>query len=234
MSTRGEQVKAARRVGLLMHLLDLAADQTVLNRVLEIIAQAIRDADKSIARADEEEDAEFAAITIATECELVEDLLGIAFVTVQAHLTGLRKRVVDVSEGCEKAFGQPLSFGKNPLQVGNQLESTTMTAVEAMNAAANYWKHKEEWEIKITVEPEPNVLWDKGQTVALVQQLGMAPMSEGNLRQAATRLHVADLRDLSPIRQQVASWAREVVERTRSEVAALRGQAKVLPPEWRT
>jgi hypothetical protein len=158
---------------------------------------------------------------------VLEELLGIAFVILQTHLTGVRSQVASLSAMRERSGKAPLSFvpptppgKKRPSSRGLlRIDSPNMggsafTKVEVLNAVANYWKHREEWN---------SVDWTKltGHSKDIADRVLVARMqagSTGNMRAAAMAFNVVDFHDLAPVRASARDWAQRLIVRAKSEL----------------
>lgn len=164
----------------------------------------------------EDEGSGWADAVIDDGCSLIEDLLGTSFVVLQTYITAVRSAIIDLSQVCEKKFGSPLSFYSGPVSLlkfnGENLYSEP-SAVEIINAIANYWKHRDEW------GPDWDELDERSKkTAKLIQVAGLSCGSTGNLRNAAKYFGVNDLYNLKPIRYKVRSWGQLLLKMSEAEI----------------
>lgn len=144
------------------------------------------------------------------ECDVLETLLGSAFTVCQTHIAQV---VADVHRLHRLALKPQVGA------VGVQLATTTtkksdimrhgcpqilganVTVIEAMNALANYFKHRDEW-------PRD---WSKatGQTVETVRcitAIGLSQGSSGNLRTGSEVLGNANYCQMSVFVDLLEAW----------------------------
>jgi hypothetical protein len=222
----------------LLSLGRLAATSDIIDRLHRAIEKEITSASKRIESAARTGDSDYADGVTDDECELVEQLLGLAFVAGQTFMTSVRTRIVRLSVACESQFGRPLTLGGNrgydTFKVGASMQAGSgFTKAEVVNAIANYWKHQEDWPTGEEARGSRIVtVWDltalrnnEKRTVEIVVGIGMLPGNTGNLRSAARVLGVTNFEDLSPIRQELHSWAQTVYTQTREELSTLAGSA---------
>lgn len=159
----------------------------------------------------------------------IEELLGLAFVAAQSFINAIRTELVAVARVYSQDFGKALSFAPDPkidaLKLAPPLAAINVSIVEAINAAANYWKHSEEWPLsEETAGGRIREIWNvsslKGiqkTTVEIAIAFGLEPNSSGNMRTAAKALGIVEYDDLSPIRQGLINWAAVLLEKSRAE-----------------
>lgn len=202
------------------------------------IEKEIVAASKRIEVAADTGDKDYADGVSDDECELVEQLLGMAFVAGQAFMTGVRTRIAKLSDSCKLALGRPLALGGNKgydtFKVGTLMNvGSGYTKVEIINAVANYWKHQDDWPTGEEVRGSRIVnVWDltalrnsDKRTVEVVVSIGMSPGHTGNLRTAVEALGVTRFEDLSPIRQELRSWAETVWKQAKAGLSSLAEEA---------
>jgi len=204
-----------------------AAGTWTLARLHAPIEREIRAAGGRAVQAERSGDREREEGALDDEWERVEELLGLAFIAAQSFITGVRNRVVTVYESgtsprpsfCSDAKGYTLLTMGSPLRRG-----ASYTAVEAINAVANYSKHQDDWRTReekkgrqlVTVwEPRAN----ERRTSEIATDLGMAPYATGNIRTAAKKLGIKEFRNLAPVREELRFWAERVYEAVRAHIA---------------
>lgn len=208
-------------------LIRRAAKTEALARLHAPIEKEVRSSNRRVAKAQASRDQEHVEAAVDDECERVEELLGLAFVAAQSFVTGLRNRV---SAAYESGSSHPPSFCHNRgyalLKMGEVLHpGASYTAVEAINAAANYWKHHDDWRTREDKKGRRlATVWDvklrnEVRTVEIVADLGMAPFAAGNLRSAAEKLGVKEFENLTPIRQDLRIWAEQVYKAVLADIA---------------
>jgi hypothetical protein len=128
--------------------------------------------------------------------ELGEDPKALA-----AEMSGQRRKLRGHIKKAQKVCRERLldsfggSFGPAP-------------AAAALNAAANYWKHRDEW----GSDSWDSALMARGQTVASIRDMGLCERSAAiNMTLAARYFSVAtESHDLAPVAQAARNWAWEV------------------------
>lgn len=213
------EVKSVNIYRTLLELIRTHAGQTSLERVLETIGAAIGDCDGTINRANSTGNAEYIDAVVDDECDIIENLLGAAFVACQAditavisHVNRMHKRAL--SDGHRLASSDSSKAGM--LALDNQLVATsTYSYVQVIDAAANYFKHRDEWRGSWTqFDPASR----QGKTVAIITVVGAKQGSTGNMRTGVTALGISNYRNLTILYEHIASWADNVATAYESEL----------------
>jgi len=199
-----------------LKLLELAVDGDGLERVLHPIEEAIR---ASFLRMEDADDgSEFADIVEEEEADVVENLLGAAFVVCQARIAKITTRFVRLETAC----GAPLPGGPHKKHTVVRRQSptvgaTTYTTVELINHVANYYKHHSEWHRPWSAIADPMTK----RTRDAVISLGADEAAIGNMRRLTRELTGDDdLSNLEPLVEAVVTWG----HRLRDEIAAHLGR----------
>src|SRR6266540_5236015 len=120
------------------------------------ISEALSRINNAVSKGDEE------LVEALTEgyTNQIEQLLGVAFVTAQVFITGVRTALNKVRKNCKQQ-----KLNKEEMF---KLESNLMqnlpeyTEIQVINAIANYWKHHEEWPTCRKTEGEfAELAWNK-------------------------------------------------------------------------
>lgn len=194
-------------------------DGGLLQATLAPIGQAIKLAGEraSLAAAEApEEDVDF---FVDEETALIENLLGAAYVTCQARISDVISRAIQVAEFCKTktvTFTAPFAAAKKAgdmkvalLALGTPVASVAgITSVQAVDALANYFKHREEWPEKVDWSQAAG---QQAKTVSVIAPLGLAPLSTGNLRSGAVALGFTDLWQVDALVSAVDQWANRVL-----------------------
>jgi|GEM_PF-3604901 len=135
---------------------------------------------------------------------IVEDLLGIAFVVCQTDISFIISQVIHLDAYCRNNHHYKLNFptgkhgilGKDP-----KLINSSVTSAQAIDAFANYFKHKDEWtkpwaEILIYTGKVTKLLQQK-KTVEILQIIGAEEKSNYNFRQCTRALGSINYGDIS-------------------------------------
>lgn len=223
------------RITACLKLMEMAVNDHTLDNLHSIVEREIALSSRRIQDASRSGDESFHEAVTDNECDRVEQLLGLAFVTAQTFITTVRSSIARLSQICKNDLGSPLSFVTSPkahevLKLAEPMRNyPKYTEIEVINAVANYWKHQEEWPIRTEPKDEyREQVWDQTQmspteksTVQIVASIGMAPSSTGNLRTAYEAFDLASsYEDLSPIRDKLRTWAHALQRRAKSEVLA--------------
>jgi hypothetical protein len=211
------------RIAALLVVVRRAATNDMLDRVHAVVEQEMKTVSTGIKELGRDSE------SLDDELDLIEDLLGLAFVVAQTSITHFRTRLEMLSQACNES-GIPLSFGtgkKELFKLGKPINAALpMTPIEAINAVANYWKHAEKWVIAESTKDNKLVwTWDTGvkkpekETVDIVTAMGIRPSSTGNLRIAAKVIGITDFNNLSPMREKLRNWAASLYETARAEIA---------------
>jgi hypothetical protein len=176
---------------------------------------------------------------IDDESDLLEELLGLAFVANQVFINRICTRMLMLNQIFQEDSGRPLTFmcSNNIFEIlkrGKRLRNKSkLYMVEAMYALANFWKHSDEWrtcEVKKGTRVKTG--WDISQmrsksdkrTAEIATALGLSPGSTGNLRRAAEAFGISDFQNLRPIRDTLQQWADDLHKAARAELQQHRQQ----------
>jgi len=199
-----------------LHLLESAVTDMTYSDVLLALATGIASAEKQVALATDSGDAEWAEIVTDDECDVVEDLLGAAFIVCQVKITAvltaaLRFRAVCLE--CGKAFA---SFGEEPTSVLKfgvvKDDDSKVGAVELIWALANYFKHRDEWQ-----GPWEKMQGHPRRTIKTIEKAGLSSGCSANLRIGSEVLGNSSYKDLIVFATLVDSWAAKILQACRSE-----------------
>lgn len=226
------------RAELILTLIRLHLADRTLERLHHAIEAEIASGIQSLLEAADSE-AEGTDALIDDESEKVEELLGLAFIAAQSFIARIRILMLKLNNVCIEDFGAPLTFIPNRnasdiLGSGKRLiDCPDVSAVEAVHAVGNFWKHSDEWstcEVKKGKRLETG--WDlkpnsrEQLTAKTVAALGIVRGSSGNMRRAASALGVLEYGDLRPIRLILHDWANELYRRAKGEIEILRASAQ--------
>lgn len=185
--------------------------------VLQALDAAIVAAGERIEEAKKLNDDEQLDFVVDSECEVLESLLGTAFVLSQTRITAICSAVLSAYDHLAPEKRAKLTFAKSKfdvLGVGPLVSGTTHSEVTAINALANYFKHRDEW---------PGIDWTKltgasRDTSQIVLALGLTPLSTGNLRRGAKVFgwSAEKVGSIHRITAAIARWAAELVKHLES------------------
>lgn len=160
-----------------------------IDAILGPIGNGIDAIGKFVNAADMSENEEYAQMIADDEVEVIEGLLGVAFVVCQTQIERVVHSVGLLHRHAE-SFTTPLPLtttktGKSSVMAFDSVRvgTSTVTRIEAMNAVANYFKHRDSW---------PGD-WRKARgqaasTIDTIQKIGLEQGSSGNLRTASEAL----------------------------------------------
>lgn len=131
-------------------------------------------------------------------CDRGEYFIGSGFVAIQRYLTSARS-------------GSGLSL-KEAFEVPPMVNSAT-TFVEAINAAANYWKHVEEWFEAILFKQNESL---KGNALATLKRLEkVTPWEDYTCSNVLAVLTLEENFELSSLLPSIAEWRKNLMQITK-------------------
>lgn len=192
----------------------------IIERSLQPLGEAIHGCGEIIRKAEELGDEQYINAVIDDETEYIETLLGTAFVLCQTYITFVVSRVKRLHASCEKNIVK-LTTSDGSKQAIMQLESnevdgTKLTEVQIIDAFANYFKHRDEWEGKWADLKVPS-----SKTVGIIQTVGAQQFSSGNLRTAAEALGIPGYEKLYIFSEILRAWGLGVHNRYDKELESL-------------
>lgn len=205
--------KPRQPMQVLLRLLDYEIKNDVHAEVLEVLGRGIKAASTRIDRAAKSAPDEYEDAVTDTEVEVIEGLLGTAYVVCQTRITAiaqaaLRCRTWLVADGL--AF---TAFGDRDHEVrgiGPRFDAQS-SKVELLWALANYFKHRDEWSPASWTNPQG----PERHTVPVILSAGLESSSNGNLRSGAEALGSQDYAGISVLQMVVREWADQVREEIR-------------------
>jgi hypothetical protein len=175
------------KLGLAMIVVSIERGHSVAElRLLDPLARAIESCTEVInvtARRSDEDDLERTGreAVIEDESDRLENLLGLSLVACQLSITGVISLIKKMHDVFEKQTGFPIRLGcqrRELLQRHNQLISgTTYSSLTAVDAFANYFKHRDEWSHDWSNLNKNSIF-----TAGVIRALGAQPHSDENLR----------------------------------------------------
>lgn len=198
--------------------LSTTGDAARLGRTLDILGDAIKATSRRIDDAQKTGDAEWLEIVVDEECAIIEDLIGTAFVVRQTYITGVVSRIVGLHTYHDKNGPNPLVTtsgnkhgpkGASPsiLRFGSRkIGRSGRTAVELIDAFANYFKHHEEW-----TGSWSNLKGGSTSTARAVMSVGARRGSTGNLRTGAERLGNKEYWDFEAFQKCLTRWTNNLL-----------------------
>jgi len=159
-----------------------------IKRALLSLSEAISDCISAINRAEKLGNQEYLDGVVDEETYYIEEFLGIAFVVCQTDITYIVSKIKSLHKYCKESYRVELTVtdGKKEsiMKLGSKLlRQIPYTLVQVIDAFANYFKHREEWDIS----------WDNlpasaQKTVKILRAVGVSPFSTGNFRMVSKKL----------------------------------------------
>jgi hypothetical protein len=181
-------------LGIPLRLLDYAITADSYESVLSAVASGIRAAEKRI-NSGGEEVAEY-------EVEIIENLLGVAYVTCQPQITAIVQAVL-------RSPGHGLNA--RALRDRGPRFDGSYSRVEVLWGLANYFKHRDEWSRDTWTNP-PNKM-----TEHTVKVITAAGLECSNLRTGAEALGNTAYSDVGVFQEIIRAWSADVREHIRSK-----------------
>jgi|GEM_PF-1467116 len=215
-------VKKGRRTnrGKFTACLTLMEEQFVfrnLDRLLVPVREAIVDASTSL-EADREGDPDWFDCHVDEETDVIENLLGVAFLICQCHVTEVVSKVVMLHKLYVKNYPDNVlttTSGSKRDIIGFGLDSVgSYTAVTVLDAFANYFKHRDEWHGDWDTLPARSL-----HTAAIVESVGGSQGSSGNMRTGAEALGNPSYASVEVFAQVLRSWRTELADAYHNELA---------------
>lgn len=188
-------------------------DEWLVLDTLRPIGKAIRSCHERIEHLPPGANQEYIEAVVETEVQLVENLLGAAFVVCQvpinkaiASIEFLHKRherdAGKAAIGIER--GRRVVMALDPIRPGRQ----PYTRVEIINAAANYFKHGAEWLCHWEDLKKPQEKY----TADVMTAAGASRGSSGNLRTIAELLGNGSFDNVLILADTITEWRMKVRE----------------------
>lgn len=169
-----------------------------LGDILGPIGKGISASNEFIARAERSGSPEYADAVADDEVELVEGLLGAAFVVCQTQIERVAKTVADLHR-CANSLATPVQLTTTTTHRtsiiafgSHHVAGTTVTEIEALNATANYFKHRDSWPVDwhatistASAKGADHATTQAARTMMVLHAMGLQGGSTGNLRTAS-------------------------------------------------
>jgi hypothetical protein len=187
-----------------MDLFEAESRTDTLNRTLDALGNAICQCKKAIDQAKASGPPEYGDAVTEGECEMVEALLGVAFVASQVSISRVVSRVMAIHRTAGKKIPLTTTGKKKPeiIRIGCQGDGEDQpTEVELIDAFANYFKHRDEWPAN----------WDKldnrqAQTKKVIESVGAKQGCSGNMRTGAEALGNTGYHDVGIFYRVIGRW----------------------------
>lgn len=192
-----------------------------LRRVLESIQEAINVCDRAISDVQKNSEPDYIDAVGDTECDVIEALIGTAFVTAQTEITATASRVKRLHNKFKRdrpdfTLSTTTSAKANIFHTSSPIVRSPYSAVEILNGFANYFKHRDEWDAQWRNATPP-----QQDTIAVIMAAGAEPGSTGNLRTAAHVLGADGINGLIEFSEIIANWRKSLAAGYEAELRSL-------------
>jgi hypothetical protein len=185
--------------------------------LLRDLGEAIASAEKRFDGLPEDDESGWVDSLIDEFSEFSDGMLGAAFVICQTVVTKMVSRSLHLSRMAERS--KRAAFTKNSrgdlLDLGPILGGG-LTAGRAIDGAANYWKHRDEW----WSFDWSRLTGQSAKTAAVVAKMGLTAGSTGNMRTAFNYFgKMMSYGDFTAVLASLRAWAREVCRVAEQELS---------------
>jgi hypothetical protein len=181
-----------------------------LKRVLNSLGEAVSASGKVIERARASGDEYYLDSVADDEADVVEGLVGAAFVVSQTQITGVVssiKRLVRRASNDGHTLTSCSGTKEGILQMASPTIGTTaVSRIQVIDAMANFFKHHDEWTV-----PWSSLAPNQKRTADIVVTVGGSEGSTGNLRTGLDALGI-DYDRLDDLHDEISTWARTVID----------------------
>ena len=195
-----------------LRLLDIAIGDETYATVLGTLGAAVRKVSARIdAAGDPDADADY-------EIELIENMLGVAYVVCQVQITAIVQAALGVRKAADPSFAD-LSFKAYQIEAGNlrrlgPVFKATYSKLEVLWQLGNYFKHRDEGSNAAWADPQHHEKW----TVPVIVAAGLASGSTGNVRTGAEALGNKSFTNMAVFEQIIRDWSEDVRKRIRDDL----------------
>jgi len=182
----------------------------LVREALAALGEGVRRCSKRIEDADATGADEYADAVTDEECDVLETLLGSAFTVCQTHIAQvvadvhkLHKMAASPRDGNQGVKLRTTTKDKPDIMRHkcSQVPGTSVTVIEALNALANYFKHRDEWPGDWTT-----ATGQTAKTILVIKAIGLTQGSTGNLRRGATALGNPDFDKMNVFANLLEDW----------------------------
>lgn len=214
----GIQIKSALMTiyDVLLELIWIRSTSQSVHRVMQSLGDAVNDCSVAVDKASKSGSDEYMEAVIDEECGVIENLIGAAYVTCQAEITGVVAHVMRIHASA-KEQGHSLNSSDGTkagiMALGSKLVgSSPYTEIQVINAFANYFKHADEWDQRWAA-----LKGQQKQTADIVAAVGAKEFCTGDLRAGLEALGI-DYTKLHLLATAVHTWASTVHSTYESEL----------------
>jgi hypothetical protein len=201
-----------------LDLLRMVVQDGTYRTVLDTLAQEICAASVRVDHAMATGGPDWREAVIDEECDLVEELLGTAFITCQTQITSITSQALNLRQEAlnadEIAFSAFDGTKEGLRSLGDPLDPpATASRVDMIWALANYFKHRDEWHVD----------WSKldrqaKRTAEVVKQVGLRTCCTGNLRRGAEALGNPNYTELWVFADIIDKWGGVIYAAVKKEL----------------
>ncbi|MCP2519525.1 hypothetical protein NLC26_00340 [Candidatus Aminicenantes bacterium AC-708-M15] len=189
-----------------------------IERALLSLSEAISDCISAINRAEKSGDQEYLDVVVDEETYYIEEFLGIAFVVCQTDITYVVSKIKSLHKYCKESVKVELtstdSSKENIMKLGSKfLHQTPYTAVQVIDAFANYFKHREEWNLSWE-SPHKNAR----KTIKILRAVGASPFSTSNFRMISKKLGNKNFDNLMIFSDIIQDWRKNLHDKYEEEL----------------
>jgi len=207
--------------GLLVRTLDWGGEA---DNLLYSTGEAIRESVENIEQAAAEPGDSFEKTwVIDDECDQIEDLLGLSFVACQLYITTVVSHCKGLHDLHKQQTGNRQIAGHTGEKQGLLqrcevcVAGTPYTAITAIDALANYFKHRNEWHFDWSV-----LKGNVQRTALVIQALGVKSGCTGNLRKGFEAIFGdSDYQQVLRLGHVLRNWADALKAEYQRELMAL-------------
>lgn len=195
--------------------LSLRTDGAMLRDTLDPIGRAIGETSKRIEEIVRSTHTNDADILVDDGCELIENLLGAAFIVCQTQITAVLSAGVQLASYCAKKGVKFTAFAATKdavLATGAPVMNGGVTKIQFIDAVANYFKHRDEW----SAIDWSSLTGLSKRTADKIQLGGLSAGSTGNLRSAAQALGNPSYDEVHVFGNVIDAWAHDIHAQART------------------
>ena len=213
-----------------LRLLDSAigAEADAYEDVLIALSAGIRKSAQRIDRSPKDDDA-----FIADETQVIENMLGTAYVVCQNEITAVVQAVLRIDDTAKASIFQGNKSRRESSvralgpQSRRKLSGKTLSKVEILWQLGNYFKHHDEWSYRrVAFGKRMGLAWKADNknkhTVQVIKAVGLKALNSGNLRQGAEALGNTKYSDMDVFQEAIRSWGVDVREHIHARLPASR------------
>jgi len=200
-------------------------------RILDDIAKLIRISELACDEAMKSGPEEYAHIVTDAESDYIEELIGAAFLILQAKIRRVVNAAIQLAEAMKsnQHIEIPSLVNDSTIKaIGGGYKGTDTSLISFVWALANYFKHRDDWTHNVWASeeelaefpPENRPRKYELKTRKIVQLAGIVEFSTGNMRTGFEFFDITPYSSCAKLAQSVQRWADEVYKVGKSELKA--------------